>query len=203
MAFGFVKQSGGHLSVYSEPGLGTTFRLYLPRNVVEDAAPTDAPDLDGVAGGDETVLVVEDNAQLRQATVRQLAELGYRVLEAEHAAAALAILSGQHVDLLFTDVVMPGNMDGLDLARHAIALRANLKVLLTSGFPGVRGADQRMMDCPFPMLAKPSRRDELARMVREALDGAGEAVAHAATRRFALVEGRLYYDDRSDEGQPQ
>jgi len=203
MAFGFVKQSGGHLSVYSEQGLGTTFRLYLPRNVVAGAVPLAAPDPDNVTGGDETVLVVEDNAQLRQATMRQLVELGYRVLEAEHAAAALAILSGERVDLLFTDVVMPGNMDGVDLARHALALRPGLKVLLTSGFPGVRGGDQRMVDCPFPMLAKPSRRDELARMVREVLDAGGEAASHAATRRFALVDGRLYYGDRSGEGAPQ
>ncbi|MGA3399994.1 MAG: PAS-domain containing protein [Acetobacteraceae bacterium] len=173
MAFGFVKQSGGHLSVYSEPGLGTTFRLYLPSTAAEDAGAAGPPDADPVVGGDETVLVVEDNAQLRQATVRQLAELGYRVLEAEHAAAALAILSGQRVDLLFTDVVMPGTMDGLDLAHHALVLRPGLKVLLTSGFPGVRGADRRMVDCPFPMLAKPSRRDELARLVREVLDAGG------------------------------
>jgi PAS domain S-box-containing protein len=203
MAFGFVKQSGGHLSVYSEPGLGTTFRLYLPRNVVGEPPLSGASGLEGVAGGDEAVLVVEDDVQLRQATVRQLAELGYRVLEAEHAAAALAILSGEHVDLLFTDVVMPESMDGIDLASHAISLRPGLKVLLTSGFPGVRGADQRMVDCPFPMLAKPSRRDELARMVREVLDAAGEPAPHVATRRFALMDGRLYYDDRSDEGQPQ
>jgi DNA-binding NtrC family response regulator len=154
-----------------------------------------------VAGGDETVLVVEDNTQLRQATVRQLAELGYRVVEAEHAAAALAILSGESVDLLFTDVVMPGAMDGLDLAHHARSLRPGLKILLTSGFPGVRGADQRMLDCPFPMLAKPSRRDELARMVREVLDAGGDWAKHAAPRRFALADTSLYYDGRAGEGE--
>jgi nitrogen-specific signal transduction histidine kinase/CheY-like chemotaxis protein len=201
MAFGFVKQSGGHLSVYSEPGLGTTFRLYLQSTLAGDAALAGPPDADAAVGGNETVLVVEDNAQLRQATVRQLAELGYRVLEAEHAAAALANLSDEHVDLLFTDVVMPGSMDGLDLAHRATAARADLKVLLTSGFPGVRGAGQRMADCPFPMLNKPSRRDDLARMVREVLDAGDAQVTDTATRRFAWADGRLYNDDRAGEGE--
>jgi PAS domain S-box-containing protein len=190
MAFGFVKQSGGHLSVYSEPGLGTTFRLYLPSNAAGGTLSAGPLELEPVAGGDETVLLVEDNVQLRQATVRQLAELGYRVLEAEHAAAALAILSGQGVDLLFTDVVMPGSMDGLDLAHHALSLRPGLKVLLTSGFPGVRGADQRMIDCPFPLLAKPSRRDELARMVRETLD-AGDRPDAFPHRQAAPADRRM------------
>ena len=88
-----------------------------------------------------------------RSTVRQLTELGYRVLEAEHAAAALAILSGQRVDLLFTDVVMPGSMDGLDLAHHALALRPDLKILLDLGLPGCAGrrpADARI--AAFPML---------------------------------------------------
>ena len=171
MAFGFVKQSGGHLSVYSEPGLGATFRLYLPRNDAEQAAPPDVSDVGAVMGGNETVLVVEDNAQLRLATVRQLAELGYQVRDADHADAALTILStGDHVDLLFTDVVMPGTLDGVDLAHQATHLRPRLKVLLTSGFPGARSIDQRMANWPARLINKPYRRDELARAVREALD---------------------------------
>jgi PAS domain S-box-containing protein len=200
MAFGFVKQSGGHLSVYSEPGLGTTFRLYLPSVAVEDMVADSPMDDATVAGGDETVLVVEDNAQLRQSTVRQLAELGYRVLTAEHAAAALAILSGQRVDLLLTDVVMPGSMDGLDLAHHALTLRPDLKILLTSGFPALRGADQRMVDCAFPMLPKPSRRDELARMVREVLDAGGGRTTETMQRGFVLAAGSLYEGDPASEG---
>jgi CheY-like chemotaxis protein len=199
MAFGFVKQSGGHLSVYSEPGLGTTFRLYMPSNAAGEAAQADPMSAEPVVGGDEAVLVVEDNAQLRQATLRQLIELGYRVLEAEDAAAALAILSGNRVDLLFTDVVMPGSMDGLDLAYRAMALRPDLKVLLTSGFPGVRGGDRRMADCPFPLLTKPSRADELAGMVREVLDG-GAVRAAAATPRFTLADGRLYDENAAEYG---
>jgi PAS domain S-box-containing protein len=176
MVFGFVKQTGGHLSVYSEPGRGTTFRVYLPRAQASDAqAVTPTNNQQAVVGGAETVLVVEDNAPLRRATARQLMELGYQVLEAEHAAAALEILSsGDWVDLLLTDVVMPGTMDGLDLAYQATRLRQGLKVLLTSGFPGVRGANQRMTSCPFPLLNKPYGHDELARTLREILDRENE-----------------------------
>jgi PAS domain S-box-containing protein len=199
MAFGFVKQSGGHLTVYSEPGLGTTFRLYLPSTAAAETVQAAQSDAGTGTGGDATVLVVEDNAPLRQATARQLTQLGYRVLQAENAEAALATLSGAQVDLLFTDVVMPGSMDGLDLAHQAISLRADLKVLLTSGFPGVRGPDLRMADCPFPMLSKPSRRDELARAVREVLD-AGDDQANATIRRFASAGGRQYDDAQAGGG---
>jgi CheY-like chemotaxis protein len=198
MTFGFVKQSDGHLSVYTEPGRGSTFRLYLPRCDAGAAASTGESEAgtatagtaatdDGTAGdktktagdktasdamaGAEAVLVVEDNVRLRLSASRQLKELGYRVREAEHAGAALAILASvERIDLLFTDVVMPGTMDGLDLARHATGLRRGLKVLLTSGFPGARSADQRTADCPFLLLNKPYRRDELARAVRGVLD---------------------------------
>jgi PAS domain S-box-containing protein len=201
MAFGFVKQSGGHLSVYSESGRGTTFRLYLPSGITADLAQESLSDAGEIPCGNEVVLVVEDNAQLRQATVRQLVDLGYRVLEAEHAAAALAILAGEHVDLLFTDVVMPGSMDGLDLAYRAVALRADLKVLLTSGFPGVRGADQRMVDCPFPMLNKPARRDELARAVRDMLDSNDNPVTNRSAKTLTWGDRRLYNDDRAGEGE--
>ncbi len=172
MVFGFVKQSGGHLAVYSEPGYGSTFRIYLPvsrSEATDSAALTNYP---VVIGGDETVLLVEDNAPLRRVAARQLAELGYHVLEAAHAEAAIAILSaGGQVDLLFTDVVMPGTMDGLDLAIHASSQRRGIKVLLSSGFPGVHGADQRIALCPFRLLGKPYSHAELARMLREVLDG--------------------------------
>jgi signal transduction histidine kinase/DNA-binding response OmpR family regulator len=172
MAFGFVKQSGGHLSVYSEPGLGTTFRLYLPRCDDGEAVAPDTPNSNEVVGGDETILVVEDNPQLRRTAERQLTELGYTVRQADGADPALALLSGaDRVDLLFTDVVMPGTMDGLDLAYQARRLRPGLRVLLTSGFPGGRGAGQRMADCPFRLLGKPYALNELAQIVRMVLDG--------------------------------
>lgn len=179
MAFGFVKQSGGHLSAYSEPGLGTTFRLYLPRNDVPGKVAAPSAERRPVVGGTETVLVVEDNAQLRQVTERQLTDLGYRVLQADRAEAALAILaSDERIDLLFTDVVMPGMMDGVYLAHEATRLRGGLKALLTSGFPTVRGAARRMLDCPFPLLNKPYRHDELARAIREILDQPSGTAAH-------------------------
>jgi hypothetical protein len=121
MVFGFVKQSGGHINVYSEVGVGTTFRLYLPHNsgAVAGTAPTPAEQ--PARGGDETVLVVEDNDGIRRIVGRQLTQLGYRVLEANTAAAALALLEAESITLLFTDVVMPGEMDGVELARVAMA----------------------------------------------------------------------------------
>jgi PAS domain S-box-containing protein len=183
MAFGFVKQSGGHLSAHSEPGLGTTFRLYLPRSDAAAIAAVPMAERRPVMGGDETVLVVEDNAQLRQVTVRQLTELGYRVLQAERAEAALAILAADgRIDLLFTDVVMPGMMDGVDLAHEATRLHGGLKALLTSGSPGVGGAGQQALDCPFPLLNKPYRHDELAQAVREILDRRGDPSLVTAAR---------------------
>ena len=171
MVFGFVKQSGGHISVYSEAGRGTTFRIYLPRGVAGAMAPAGPRDPGVSVGGTETVLVVEDNAQLRRSAVRQLVTLGYHVLEAEHADAARDMLEhGDRVDLLFTDVVMPGTMDGIDLAHRAMTLQPHIRVVVTSGFSGARVADQRVADCPFPFLAKPYRRDDLARVVRDVLD---------------------------------
>ncbi len=174
MAFGFVKQSGGHLTVYSEPGLGSTFRVYLPRSTSDGTTTASVPTAEVVVGGDETVLVVEDNAQLRRTAERQLTELGYTVREADCALPALTMLAGEDaVDLLFTDIVMPGTMDGLDLAYRATLLRQGLKVLLTSGFPGGQSAAQRMADSPFRLLDKPYSLGDLAQAVRMVLDSAG------------------------------
>jgi len=182
MVFGFAKQSGGHLTVYSEPGLGSTFRIYLPRTSCDDEAPAVRCDTTPVVGGNETVLVVDDNAPLRRAVAKQLTQLGYQVREAEHAAAALAILAGgDQVDLLFTDVVMPGTMNGFDLANEATRQRPTLKVLLTSGFPEVRGVDHRMTDSPFHLLSKPYVFGTLARALRAALDGAEQAASAAGS----------------------
>jgi signal transduction histidine kinase/ActR/RegA family two-component response regulator len=172
MVFGFVTQSGGHLAVYSEPGLGTTFRIYLPPERAGDMKRVTPTVRGPTVGGDETVLVVEDNEALRRAAVRQLTELGYQVREAESAAAAMAVLcSEDELDLLFTDVVMPGAMDGLDLAYQATRLRPNLKILLTSGFPAGYGVDRHIESRPFRLLNKPYGNDELARTMREILDG--------------------------------
>jgi PAS domain S-box-containing protein len=172
MVYGFVKQSGGHIKIWSEPGRGTTVRIYLPRataaGVVEYAAPV------GVApamGGTGTVLVVEDNEQLRATAVAQLKSLGYCVLQAQDGQSALDILArrGERVDLLFSDVMMPGGLDGYALAKLAVELHPDLKVLLTSGFPGEAltrmGGEAR----GFRLIGKPYRKEELDRAVRQVL----------------------------------
>jgi PAS domain S-box-containing protein len=171
MVYGFAKQSGGAVKIYSEPGVGTTIRLYLPRAVgaVSDApAP---PSVSALPTGSETILVVEDNATLRKVAVRQLHELGYTTLEADNAAAALAVIdSGQPIDLMFTDIAMPGGADGRSLARQAAALRPGLKVLFTTGF--TMAAADAVGPAAFAdrLLSKPYRKTELAQRVRAALD---------------------------------
>ncbi|HEX5321844.1 MAG TPA: PAS domain S-box protein [Stellaceae bacterium] len=170
MVFGFVKQSGGHVNVYSEPGAGTTFRLYLPRDRqgTERAAETaGAPEATQTAGGGQTVLIVEDNPGMRRIVRRQLAELGYRVVEAEGAAAALDILAREPVALLFSDIVMPGTMNGIVLAQRAIEGWPGIRVILTSGFPDARLGDEV---AGIRLLSKPYRRADLADAVRVALE---------------------------------
>ena len=167
-----MKQSGGHINVYSELGTGTTFRLYLPRAdgvaaAGEAAAPTDdtKADLRG------TILAVEDNQSLRALVLRQLTQLGYRCLEAEDGPSALRVLSAEPVDLLLTDVVMPGGMSGYDLA-HAVAERwPGTRVLLTSGFPQERMGTADPQHSGLRLLSKPYRKSDLARAVQETLRG--------------------------------
>jgi CheY-like chemotaxis protein len=180
MVFGFMKQSGGHVTVYSEPGKGTTFRLYLPRQMDSVAVQEERSDQPASLGGSETILVVEDNTGLRRIVVRQLGEAGYRVLEAPDAEAAMTIIeSPEPIHLLLTDVVMPGAMDGRDLARVAVARRPLLRTLLTSGFPDARwgGLGSRTGG---RLLSKPYRKEELRRVVREVLDEPRLAVAPPA-----------------------
>ncbi|HUB97786.1 MAG TPA: ATP-binding protein [Stellaceae bacterium] len=170
MVFGFLKQSGGHVTVYSEPGLGTTFRLYLPRALAEMAEPPSSLP-DAAVGAGEVVLAVEDNDGLRRVVVRQLRDLGYRVFEAESAAAALALLECERIDLVFTDVVMPGEIDGFGLAQAVLDHYPSTKIVLTSGFPDTKlnGALAAMTD-QVRLLSKPYRKDELARLLREAFE---------------------------------
>ncbi|HEX6635585.1 MAG TPA: PAS domain-containing protein, partial [Usitatibacter sp.] len=171
MVYGFVKQSGGHVTLESEPGRGTTVNLFLPRAPVR-APSSPAPEPGGEGENHSgSILLVEDDALVRRAAQRQLASLGYRVMEAGTAAEALAILrGGAHVDLLFTDVVMPG-MGGPDLAREARALRPSLKVLFVSGYTGDAMADPERFPAGVQLLHKPYRRPDLARKVRAALAG--------------------------------
>jgi CheY-like chemotaxis protein len=169
MVFGFIRQSQGHISVYSEPGVGTTFRLYLPRMVRNAEAAATVPSAEVPIGnnGGGTVLVVDDNAPVRRVVVRQLQRLGYQVLGCDRPDLALEMLTQQRVDLLFTDVVRPGGMGGVELARMAQARYPDLKVLLTSGFPtaDVNGDGPG----PFRLLSKPYNRRELAAAVAELL----------------------------------
>ena len=169
MVFGFIKQSAGHINVYSEMDHGTTFRLYLPRDRTAAESP-EAPKTT-IHKGHEAVLAVEDNEGLRRVVVRQLNELGYSVLEAPDGAAALKILEREPVDLLFTDIMMPGGMSGYDLAKHAVARWPALKVLLTSGFPETKLNGNGNASVKMHLLTKPYRKDDLASALRKALDG--------------------------------
>ncbi|GGC00795.1 response regulator [Pseudoduganella buxea] len=170
MAFGFVKQSGGHLKLYSEPGIGTTVKIYLPRtHRPEHVEPR--PASGPVVGGREAILVVEDDEALRQVVVEQLTALGYAVLRAADAQTALTLLqSGVHVDLLFTDVVMPGPLRSTELVRHARALLPSIGVLYTSGYTQNAIVHEGRLDPGVELLSKPYARPDLARRVREVLD---------------------------------
>ncbi|WP_289851939.1 response regulator [Rhizobium sp. SSA_523] len=174
MVYGFVKQSGGHINIYSEPGSGTTVRIYLPRSTeAEDLITEDAGG--EIAGGSETVLVVEDDDAVRDITVNILADLGYKVLKARDADSGLAIIeSGAHIDLLFTDVVMPGRLKSSDLARKAKERRPDLEVLFTSGYTENSIVHGGRLDPGVNLLSKPYTRETLARRIRILLDRAKE-----------------------------
>ncbi|MFC3123740.1 PAS domain-containing protein [Pseudoroseomonas globiformis] len=169
MVYGFVKQSGGHVKLYSEPGHGSTVRLYLPRAMqAEDVAVQMAAG--PVVGGSETILVVEDDAAVREVVVEMLTDLGYRVLKAVDAASALIVIeSGVPVDLLFTDVVMPGPLKSPELARKAQQRLPDLAVLFTSGYTENSIVHGGRLDAGVELLSKPYPREALARKVRHVL----------------------------------
>jgi PAS domain S-box-containing protein len=171
MVYGFVKQSGGHVSLESEPGLGTTLRLYLPR-APERGQPGDAPaPADPLARRDKgRVLAVEDDPLVRGHVVATIRALGYEVREACSGAEALAILeSGERFDLLFTDVVMPGRLGGGELAARAVELDPRLRVLFTSGYTQDQMVAQQRLSGQAQFLSKPYRRAELAEALRQTL----------------------------------
>jgi PAS domain S-box-containing protein len=167
MVFGFVKQSGGYVQIYSEVGIGTTLRVYLPRATIDAIeAPSIAAECS--PGGNERVLAVEDNERLRVLLVKQLKDLGYRVCEAGDAKAALELIGREpDIDLLLTDIILPGGKNGRELATEAAALRPDLKVLFTSGFPEEAFGKNGALPFGAALLSKPYRRDELARRLRE------------------------------------
>ena len=169
MVYGFVKQSGGHIKIYSEPGHGTTIRMYLPRiRQAEDVTMEVEP---GPAiGGTETVLVVEDDEDVRNTVVDLLSDLGYRVLRAKDAQGALAIVeSGVAIDLLFTDVVMPGPLRSPELARKTRERLPDVAVLFTSGYTDNAIVHGGRLDEGIELLSKPYTREALARKVRHVL----------------------------------
>ncbi|MBB3221574.1 CHASE domain-containing protein [Pseudoduganella umbonata] len=169
MAYGFVRQTGGHIRIDSEVGVGTTMRLYFPRSGAPEAAQPDLPP--PATGGTETILLVDDDADVRDTVGAMLRSLRYTVLEAADADAALGILrSAGPVDLLFTDVVMPGGLPVAELARLGRQLRPGLAVLFTSGYTQDAAQHGSQLEPGTHLLSKPYRRDELARKVRAVLD---------------------------------
>ena len=171
MVFGFVKQSNGHIKIYSEVGHGTTVKIYLPRATGVSDTPVESLASRSIAGGHETVLVVEDDNLVRRYVVTQIQSLGYKTFEASRASEALDIIDGpSHIDLLFTDVIMPGAMNGRQLVDAALARRPGLKTLFTSGYTENAIVHHGRLDTGVLLLAKPYRKSDLARMIRHALD---------------------------------
>ncbi len=168
MVYGFVKQSSGHIKIYSEEGIGTTIRMYLPP-AVGAALAADADEASDLEGGNETILVVEDDKLVRDYVLTQLHGLGYITLEAENAAEALAIVkAGQRFDLLFTDVIMPG-LNGRQLAEEIFRIKPDLKVLFTSGYTENAIMHHGRLDEGVLLLPKPYRKSDMAAMIRRAL----------------------------------
>jgi PAS domain S-box-containing protein len=170
MVYGFAKQSGGHVKIYSEVGHGTTVKLYLPRSNEAEQAVTPAV-AKPVAGGSETILVAEDDDHVRGTVVDTLQELGYHVLAANNAESALDVVrSGVKVDLLFTDVVMPGALRSVDLAHKAREHLPAIAVLFTSGYTQNAIVHGGRLDAGVELLSKPYSREDLARKIRLVLD---------------------------------
>ncbi len=181
MVYGFARQSGGHVRIYSEPGRGTTVKLYLPRWIGE--ADQQQPERN--AGqrlrieGQETILAVEDDEEVRAYAIRVLRELGYHVIEAGTAAEALKILEEQPIDLLFTDIGLP-TLDGRQLVRAARAFKPGLKVLFTTGYARNAIVHNGTLDSDVDLLPKPFGSEALGRAVRQILDRADPGTAPAA-----------------------
>ena len=170
MVYGFVKQSGGNIQLYSELGRGTSVRIFLPlADAIQlSAKPVSATEGAGMPRGSETILVVEDDARVRRVTTARLRSLGYQIIEAENGAAAIAVLSAHlEVAMIFTDVVMPGGMNGDELAEAALTVRPNIKVLFTSGYAEPAVARQGLGIGAW--LKKPYTAAELAEKICEIL----------------------------------
>lgn len=200
MVYGFVKQSGGHVKIYSEPGHGTTVRMYLPRTGREEEAAA-APVLEMV-GGAETILLVEDDDAVRATAAEMLIEMGYRVLKARSADSALAIVeSGTPIDLLFTDVVMPGSLRSTELADRFMRQFPRGAVLFTSGYTQNAIVHAGRLDSGVELLSKPYSREALARKLRQVLDARrasapqpqldSDSRPHISSRNVLLLEDEV------------
>jgi CheY-like chemotaxis protein len=177
MVYGFIKQSNGHISIYSELGHGTTIKLFLPRRdgvpeqqVKQEKAP--------IPGGHDRILVVEDEPQVRANIVRQLRSLGYAVSEASDGAAGIASFeaASPRYDLLLSDVVMPGPIGGKHLGAEVLRRWPGTKVVFMSGFTEISGVRHGQLDEGALLLSKPFRKADLARMIRHAFDTADRPV---------------------------
>lgn len=190
--YGFVKQSGGHVKLYSEPGLGTTAKLYLPKRGANDTGAHDLDPGEGEAeppasAGGEKILVVEDDEDVRNYTANSLIELGYVVLQAADGEAALSVIDREKdLRLLLTDLGLPGGMDGRSLATRAQQIRGDLKVLITTAYAGHALAREGRPDRGINLLGKPFTFGKLARRIRELLDERDDRPQEA--RRILVVD---------------
>lgn len=189
MVYGFVRQSGGHVKIYSEIGQGTTIRVYLPRSRQPEDIETRV-ETETARGGTEVVLVAEDDDEVRSTAVDLLTDLGYRVLKSRDAQGALAIVeSGVSIDLLFTDVVMPGPLRSPELARKARERLPNIAVLFTSGYTENAIVHGGRLDEGIDLLSKPYSRDALARKIRHVLRNQQQRNLNRATAARAAPAG--------------
>jgi PAS domain S-box-containing protein len=178
MVYGFVKQSGGHIKIYSEEGHGTTIRLYLPP--AHERADTAVSAIAPASGGTETILVVEDDPLVRNFVIAQLNSLGYKTLAAAQGSEALAhVANGEPFDLLFTDIIMPGGISGRQLADEVARRRPGMKVLYTSGYTDNAIVHHGRLDEGVLLLSKPYRKSQLDQMVRRALRGEASEASKA------------------------
>jgi PAS domain S-box-containing protein len=192
MVYGFLKQSGGHVKIYSEVGAGTTVKLYFPRQMASEDTLAEATSSE-VKGGEETILVVEDDDDVREVAVSMLTELGYRVVKARDAASALVVVdSGIPIDLIFTDVMMPGTLRSPDLARKAKERLPNIAVLFTSGYTQNAIVHGGRLDPGVELLAKPYTREALARKIRHVL--ANQAQKRVAQGSQHAPNGKTFKD---------
>ena len=174
MVFGFAEQSGGHGEIESSVGEGTCVKLFFPRcgsAIAQPAGGEEGADTD-LPQGSETILVVEDDSDVRETAISMLSELGYRIVEAASAAEALSVLERDdpHIDLLFTDVMMPGGMRGTQLAVKAREIHPSLKVLYATGFTATGILRREVLSRGSDLLGKPYTAEGLAATVRQVLD---------------------------------